>query len=73
MSQIIQEKYEQRSLSGDIFDDFVSFLSGDLIDGGGGEGRQGRNMEVTYTKEQQKQKQKQQNKNKVTRSSSFWV
>ena len=43
-----------------IFDDYVSFLSGELLDGG----VRCRNMEVSYTKEQQKQKQKQQNKNK---------
>ena len=56
---MVQEKYEQRTPSGDIFDDYVSFLSAELLDG-----VRCRNMEVSYTKEQQKQKQKQQNKNK---------
>ena len=60
----MQEKYEQRRVSGDIFDDYVAFLSGDLCDGGG-QSIKGKNMEVSYTKEQQKQRQKQQNKNKV--------
>ena len=59
VSHLVQEKYEQREPSGDIFDDYVSFLSGELLDG-----VRSRNMEVSYTKEQQKQKQKQQNKNK---------
>ena len=59
----MQEKYEQRRMSGDIFDDYVAFLSGDLCDGG--QSIKGKNMEVSYTKEQQKQRQKQQNKNKV--------
>ena len=60
VSHLVQEKYEQRVTSGNIFDDYVSFLSGELLDGG----VRCRNMEVSYTKEQQKQKQKQQNKNK---------
>ena len=64
ISHVVQEKYEQRRVSGDIFDDYVAFLSGDLCDGGG-QSIKGKNMEVSYTKEQQKQRQKQQNKNKV--------
>ena len=59
MSHLVQEKYEQRAPSGDLFDDYVAFLSGELLDGS-----RRRNMEVSYTKEQQKQKQKQQNKTK---------
>ena len=55
VGHIIQEKYEQRKPSGDIFDQYISFLSGE---------QDGKMMEISYTKEQQKQKQKQQNKNK---------
>ena len=55
VGHIIQQKYEQRQLSGDIFDEYISFLSGE---------QEGRVLEISYTKEQQKQKQKQQNKNK---------
>ena len=55
VGHIIQQKYEQRQGSGDIFDEYISFLSGE---------QEGRVLEISYTKEQQKQKQKQQNKNK---------
>lgn len=50
---IVEQKFEQRPPSGDIFDEFIMFLSGEQ------EGL----MEISYTKQQQKQKQKQQNKN----------
>lgn len=53
LRQIVQQKYEQRSRSGDIFDDLILFLSGE----------QKSLMEISYTKQHQKQKQKQQNKN----------
>ena len=53
LRQIVQQKFEQRPPSGDIFDDFLLFLSGE----------QQSLMEISYTKQQQKQKQKQQNKN----------
>eukprot|EP00980_Cylindrotheca_fusiformis_P003809 scaffold839_cov138-Cylindrotheca_fusiformis.AAC.4 len=53
LRQIVHQKFEQRVPSGDIFDDYVIFLSGE----------QHSLMEISYTKQQQKQKQKQQNKN----------
>eukprot|EP00931_Biecheleriopsis_adriatica_P048723 TRINITY_DN28156_c0_g1_i1.p1 TRINITY_DN28156_c0_g1~~TRINITY_DN28156_c0_g1_i1.p1 ORF type:complete len:2295 (-),score=500.02 TRINITY_DN28156_c0_g1_i1:122-7006(-) len=56
LSHIVQQKFEQRSSSGDKYDDFIRFLSGD---------QQG-TMEISYTKQQQKQKQKQTNKNQDT-------
>lgn len=53
LRHIVQQKFEQRLPTGDIFDDYVIFLSGE----------QHSLMEISYTKQQQKQKQKQQNKN----------
>jgi len=53
LSDIVNQKFEQRVPSGDIFDDFIMFLSGE----------QGSLMEISYTKQQEKQKEKQQNKN----------
>jgi len=53
VGHIIQQKYEQRVPSGDIYDEYICFLSGE----------QASVMEISYTKQQQKQKQKQQNKN----------
>eukprot|EP00658_Telonema_sp_P-2_P017088 TRINITY_DN16619_c0_g1_i6.p1 TRINITY_DN16619_c0_g1~~TRINITY_DN16619_c0_g1_i6.p1 ORF type:complete len:697 (+),score=215.83 TRINITY_DN16619_c0_g1_i6:177-2267(+) len=53
MGHIIEQKYEQRAATGDIYDDFIRFLSGGQED----------LMEISYTKQQQKQKQKQSNKN----------
>jgi len=53
LRQIVQQKFEQRVPSNDVYDDFVTFLSGE----------QRSLMEISYTKQQQKQKQKQQNKN----------
>ena len=53
LRHIVKQKYEQRVPSGDAFDDFIVFLSGE----------QRSLMEISYTKQQQKQKQKQQNKN----------
>eukprot|EP00961_Rhodomonas_salina_P204913 2766073-Rhodomonas_salina.1 len=53
LREIVQQKYEQRSPSGDIHDEFIRLLSGE----------QQSLMEISYTKQQQKQKQKQQNKN----------
>jgi hypothetical protein len=50
---IVQQKFEQRTSSGDLYDDFIAYLSGE----------QAGIMEISYTKQQQKQKQKQQNKN----------
>ena len=47
--QIVRQKFEQRRPSGDIYDDFIRFLSGE----------QQSLMEISYTKQQQKQKQKQ--------------
>ncbi len=53
LRHIVTMKFEQRtSPSGDVHDEFLRFLSGDV------EGT----MEISYTKQQQKQKQKQQNK-----------
>lgn len=53
LHHIVQQKFEQRALTGDIYDQFVLFLSGE----------QRGIMEISYTKQQQKQKQKQNNKN----------
>lgn len=53
LQHIVKQKYEQRTASGDIFDDLLLFLSGE----------QQSLMEISYTKQHQKQKQKQQNKN----------
>ena len=53
LCHIVQQKYEQRAPSDDIFDDLLRFLSGE----------QKSLMEISYTKQHQKQKQKQQNKN----------
>jgi hypothetical protein len=50
---IVQQKFEQRLPSLDIFDELICFLSGE----------QNGVTEISYTKQQQKQKQKQQNKN----------
>ncbi len=47
--QIVEQKFEQRYPSGDIYDDYIKFLSGE----------QESLMEISYTKQQQKQKQKQ--------------
>jgi len=47
--QIVRQKFEQRVPSGDIYDDYIRFLSGE----------QQSLMEISYTKQQQKQKQKQ--------------
>eukprot|EP00746_Dinoflagellata_sp_MGD_P124033 gnl/MRDRNA2_/MRDRNA2_58642_c0_seq1.p1 gnl/MRDRNA2_/MRDRNA2_58642_c0~~gnl/MRDRNA2_/MRDRNA2_58642_c0_seq1.p1 ORF type:complete len:1612 (+),score=292.79 gnl/MRDRNA2_/MRDRNA2_58642_c0_seq1:504-4838(+) len=53
LRHIVQQKFEQRPPSGDVYDEFICFLSGE----------QQSLMEISYTKQQQKQKQKQQNKN----------
>ena len=53
LHHIVEQKFEQRGPSGDIYDEFIIFLSGE----------QQSLMEISYTKQQQKQKQKQQNKN----------
>lgn len=53
LRQIVEQKYEQRQPSGDVYDDFIRFLSGE----------QQSLMEISYTKQQQKQKQKQNTKN----------
>lgn len=50
--QIVRQKFEQRLPSGDIYDDYIRFLSGE----------QQSLMEISYTKQQQKQKQKQKTK-----------
>ena len=50
--QIVQQKFEQRRPTGDIYDDYLRFLSGE----------QQSLMEISYTKQQQKQKQKQKTK-----------
>ena len=47
--QIVRQKFEQRLPSGDIYDDYIRFLSGEQFS----------LMEISYTKQQQKQKQKQ--------------
>ena len=47
--QIVRQKFEQRVPSGDIYDEYIRFLSGE----------QQSLMEISYTKQQQKQKQKQ--------------
>jgi hypothetical protein len=47
--QIVRQKFEQRLPSGDVYDDYIRFLSGE----------QQSLMEISYTKQQQKQKQKQ--------------
>jgi len=53
LRQIVKQKFEQREITGDIYDDFINFLSGE----------QQSQMEISYTKQQQKQKQKQSTKN----------
>merc|ERR1719277_1010336 len=53
LRHIVQQKFEQRAPTGDIYDDCIRLLSGE----------QESLMEISYTKQQQKQKQKQQNKN----------
>ena len=53
LEHIVKQKFEQRKPSGDQFDRFIAFLSGD----------QASQMEISYTKQQQKQKQTQVNKN----------
>jgi len=53
LHEIVQQKDEQRAASGDIYDAFICFLSGE----------QQSLMEISYTKQQQKQKQKQRNRN----------
>jgi len=53
LRQIVNQKFEQRVPSGDVFDQLVIFLSGE----------QQSLMEISYTKQQQKQKQRQQSKN----------
>ena len=53
LRQIVNQKFEQRVPSGDIFDQMILLLSGE----------QQSLMEISYTKQQQKQKQRQQNKN----------
>ena len=49
---IVKQKFEQRVLSGDVYDDLLAYLSGE----------QKNQMEISYTKQQQKQKQTQKNK-----------
>ena len=44
--QIVRQKFEQRVPSGDIYDEYIRFLSGE----------QQSLMEISYTKQQQKQK-----------------
>ncbi|VEU36572.1 unnamed protein product [Pseudo-nitzschia multistriata] len=53
LRQIVNQKFEQRVSSGDVYDQLILFLSGE----------QQSLMEISYTKQQQKQKQRQQNKN----------
>jgi hypothetical protein len=53
LRHIVQQKFELRVPSGEVYDDFIIFLSGEHQS----------LMEISYTKQQQKQKQKQQNKN----------
>lgn len=53
LRHVVQQKFEQRTQSGDAYDDIILFLSGE----------QRGHMEISYTKQQQKQKAKQQNKN----------
>jgi hypothetical protein len=53
IQHIVQQKFEQRLPSLDVFDELICFLSGE----------QDGVTEISYTKQQQKQKQKQQNKN----------
>ena len=53
LRHIVQQKFEQRLPTGDVYDDCIRLLSGE----------QESLMEISYTKQQQKQKQKQQNKN----------
>jgi hypothetical protein len=53
MRHIVRQKFEQRQISGNIYDNMIVFLSGE----------QKSLMEISYTKQQQKQKTKQQNKN----------
>ena len=53
LRHIVQQKFEQREPTDDMYDECIRLLSGE----------QESLMEISYTKEQQKQKQKQQNKN----------
>eukprot|EP00928_Gymnodinium_smaydae_P100356 TRINITY_DN9823_c2_g4_i1.p1 TRINITY_DN9823_c2_g4~~TRINITY_DN9823_c2_g4_i1.p1 ORF type:complete len:2328 (+),score=476.05 TRINITY_DN9823_c2_g4_i1:208-6984(+) len=52
LRHVVQQKYEQRTPSNNIYDHLIAFLSGE----------QDGVMEISYTKQQQKQKQKQHNK-----------
>ena len=53
LRHIIEQKFDQRVPSGDVHDQYLTYLSGEQ------EGA----MEISYTKQQQKQKAKQTNKN----------
>ena len=53
LRQVVHQKYEQRAPTGDIFDEFIRFLSGEQVN----------LLEISYTKQHQKQKQHQHNKN----------
>jgi hypothetical protein len=53
LGHIVQQKFEQRKLSNDLYDEYIQLLSGE----------QASMMEISYSKQQQKQKQKQRNRN----------
>ena len=53
LRHIVKQKFELRVASGDLYDDYMLYLSGE----------QKSQMEISYTKQQQKQKQTQKNKN----------
>lgn len=53
LHHIVQQKFEQRSPSDDVYDALLAFLSGEQQHG---------TMEISYTKQQQKQKQRTTNK-----------
>jgi len=62
LKHIVEQKFEQRLPSGDKFDRFILFLSGE----------QRSQMEVSYTKQQQKQKQTQKSKNQDSDAMGFF-
>jgi hypothetical protein len=62
LRHIVDQKFEIRRPTSDLFDDIVAYLSGE----------QESQTEISYTKQQQKQKQTQQNKNQDTDSMSVF-
>jgi menaquinone-dependent protoporphyrinogen IX oxidase len=62
LRHIVERKFEIRLPRSDLFDDFITYLSGE----------QESQNEISYTKQQQKQKQTQQNKNQDSDAMSLF-